>query len=388
MILEELRERKCAYVDRYPPYYIASAGCHELNLVNQSAEFFLDQNGEPENLRLHTIFCAPPGCSKTFWINQFLRGKYAILGDTGIDITLEATLTGAGFVGTTRFNQGESIREPGLAEVHQKAIIGIEEFSAVTTMFKTSHSGELDNALLLALDSGYVYKRLAAGPIKYRTYVTLQTGSQPSRFDLSSGLGRRFCFLEFMPTLKDFRILTLATRHLGQLTVNPTRTHQIRMGIRNLRERMANIKAVDIDTKFYEYMDDKEVRHIEEVVLKRLLMGYAAMRGYFKNRGHQKDGILDARFDPTARGLIERQHQWRLNVQRGSEFSQVMIILEDCGGKAAIPILRERLLDYGMDYGQASDLIYQMTDRLRLIRKKGNVVFLPGYKEDITNNVI
>ncbi|GAH74472.1 unnamed protein product, partial [marine sediment metagenome] len=136
-----------------------------------------------------------------------MRGDQAILLNSGIDNTMENMMTGAGFVGTTKFKDGEKVKELGLAEERPAAIIGIEEFSAVTNMFKATHSGELDTALLGALDSGYCYKRLASGPIKYQTFVTLQTGVQPARFNLSSGLGRRLLFIEFIPTRKDWNTL-------------------------------------------------------------------------------------------------------------------------------------------------------------------------------------
>ena len=93
LILAELEERGCAYVDRFPPYYIASTGCHLFNLMNQQREIFIE-SGRVRDTRLHVIFCSPPGFSKTFWIEQFLRGQQAILLGSGIEITLQAAMTG------------------------------------------------------------------------------------------------------------------------------------------------------------------------------------------------------------------------------------------------------------------------------------------------------
>lgn len=393
LIMEELLHRGCAYVERFPPYYIASIGCHILNLANREAEFYMDKGGDVGDIRIHIIFSAPPGFSKTFWLNQFMpRGtsetasRHAILKNTGLDVTMEATLTGAGFVGTTRFNQGESIREPGLAELHSQALIGIEEFSAVTSMFKTAHSGELDNALLLALDSGYVYKRLAAGPIKYRTHVTLWTGSQPMRFDLSSGLGRRFVFIEFMPTTQDFLRLRSARREGIGKTHDPIRTDRIRDEIRSLIVKASSIRKIEIDPRFYEWVDEfdqegQNIWHIQEVLLERFLLGLAFMRNGIRNWNFQRDALLYAEFDDVAKYFCEMLSEWRYNVTRGSEYSQVMIILEDLGGKAPKAVIRNRLLDYGMDFGQATELLYTMSSKLKMIIEQGSFIHLPGYKE-------
>jgi len=379
-MLDELLERGCAYVHRFPPFYIASIGCHIFNLAN-AKELFYAEGGDRADARLHLIFCSPPGFSKTYWLNQFLREKLygdqsAILAKSAIPVRMEATLTGAGFVGTTRFKDGDKSREMGLAEEHADAIIGIEEFSAVTSMFKQSYAGELDNALLLALDSGYVYKRLAAGPIEYQTFVTLQTGSQPARFDLSSGLGRRFLFLEFMPTTQDFRTLTLARRRSKGKLFNPIRTKLIKKELQDLRTKLHSLKEVVIDKEFYTFMDDAGIKHLEEVLHERFLIGLSVMRGNFTENSRP---TLRATFDDVAKGLMQQEIVWRRNVKRGSEFSQVMIILEDFGGIATSDQVRERLLDYGMDFGQASDLIHNMATRLRLIIRKGGKLILPGY---------
>lgn len=376
LIMEELIERGCAYVDRYPPFYIASIGAHQINLVNHAQKMEIT-SGDVADLRLHLIFCAPPGFSKTYWLNQFMRGQHAILANTGIDVTMEASVTGAGFVGTKKFVDGQSEHVMGLAELHSTAIIGIEEFSAVTSMFKASHSGELDNALLLALDSGYVQKRLAAGPIKYRTFITLQTGSQPARFDLSSGLGRRFLIIEFMPTSKDFRILTLARRRARGRRFNPIRLGRIRTELRSLRDKLLNIREIEIDENFYTYMDDCGIKHVEEVLHERFLVGLNVMRGNFKDKGT----VMFAEMDSVAKGLLDAEMGWRFNIKRGSDLSQVISIVQDFGGLVEVDDVRMRLLDYGMDFRQAAALIDSMVG-MRLIKRKGSKVYLPDLVND------
>lgn len=89
---------------------------------------------------------APPGFSKTFWLEQFLRGIQAILKGSSIDIGFEGAMTEAGFVGTTKFVDGERRIIRGCAKVFCDAIVGIEEFSALTEMMKAQYSKQLDNS--------------------------------------------------------------------------------------------------------------------------------------------------------------------------------------------------------------------------------------------------
>jgi len=372
LILAELNERGCAYVEKYAPYYITSTGCHLFNLMNQQKEVFIE-GGRVSDTRLHIIFCSPPGFSKTYWLEQFLRGKQALLLGSGIDITMEAAMTGAGFVGTTRFSDGESVREPGLAEEHHAAICGIEEFAAVTNMFRQSYSGELDTALLQALDSGFVYKRLASGSINYRTCITLHTGSQPSRFDLSSGLGRRFIFIEFIPMRKDFRLLTKARRRSRGINFNPVRTRLIRDTIDGLKPRLSKITDVDIDDEFYDFMDKFGVVHYEEALYEKMLLGYSVMSG------NLHDNVLFMEMTPAAKMFLLDEINHRRSIKKGSEFSQVFAVLEDSGGGASEDYVREMLLDYGCDYAQSTDLIELML-RIKLISRIGRNLLLPGKK--------
>jgi len=373
-IIQELTDRGSAYVDDMCPYYISSIGCHLLNLVNQSLQFYVE-SGRPIDTRLHILFVAPPGFSKSFWLSQFLRGAEGILTKSGIEVLMEATLSGAGFVGTVKFGgQNDAIREMGLAEQSATAIIGVEEFAAVTNMFKTTHSSDLDTALLQALDSGFVYKRLAAGSIKFRTYLTLWSGCQPARFDLSSGLGRRFLFIEFIPNKADFRILTEARRNSKGRRSNPVQLQIIRDGVRELVAFLRQLNEVTIDPKFYDLMDKHEIIHYEEVLYERLMLGLSVMRGHFvKSGGGYR---LDATLDDLALKFLEDEIVHRQAIKRGSEYSQVFTILEDTEtGKASIDFVREMLLNYGNDYTQASTLIFSMI-KTGLVNKSGEIISL------------
>jgi len=172
LIEEEFVHRKCAHVDIYPRHFACSLGAHIFNLVNQETEVLV-QSSIPVDLRQHIMFVAPPGFSKTFWMEQFVRGTWSILHETGIQHGFEGSTTEAGFVGSATLVDGEPVITAGLAKIYEWGICAFEEFSALTAMMRSHHSRQLDAALLLALDKGYVVKRLRAGRIGYKTNVSV-----------------------------------------------------------------------------------------------------------------------------------------------------------------------------------------------------------------------
>jgi len=311
---------------------------------------------------------APPGFSKTFWITQYLRGPQAILLGSGIDIGMESNMTEAGFVGTIRFFDHEPVVVKGAASLYSNAIVGIEEFSALTISMQQQYGQQLDTALLGALDDGWVYKRLAAGEISYQTNITLFTGCQPARFDLSSGLGRRFFFVQFIPSKWDFKLLTAARRQAKGARYNPLRTERIRAALRQLKSQISEIEEVVFDESVYELFDKHNVIHYEEPLYERLLIGYHLMRGDFGKR-------LYISLDSTARRLCEQEIAWRNQIRRGSEFSEVFLVLREHGGKMLLTELKDRLLQYGLDWSQSSQLIAEL-QRLKALRVRGEIVEL------------
>ena len=366
-MLQELKERKASHVEVYPPFFIASIGCHILNLMNQKNKIYFVA-GRLANLRVHIMIVAPPGFSKTFWLEQFLRGAQALLADSGIEVDFEAALTEAGFVGTTKFADGDSVRIKGVAEEHSTAIVGCEEFSAVTTMMQQQYAKMLDSALLGALDSGYVYKRLAAGPIHYQTHLTLQVGVQPARFDLSSGLGRRFCFLQFIPTAGDRRLITLARRASRGVRYNPVRTQRIRKELSILRERINHIERIVFDPQIDTFFDTQRVIHYEEEMFERLIMGYKIMKGQF-------DHELYVSLDEVSQRLVETELYYRDSIRRGSEFAEVLMILRDNESEMKLIELQDEMLSFGHNWSQSRHIISQML-KMKALQMAGENVKL------------
>jgi hypothetical protein len=369
-MLAELFERKCRNVREHAAYYVCSVGAHLFNLVNRRKHIYVT-SGQIPDLRLHILMSSPPGFSKTFWIEQFLRGEHALLVGSGIDVVFEQTMTEAGFVGTVKFSNGQIVHIPGLAELHKNAIVGVEEFSAITMMLQQQYSQQLDVALLSALDSGWVKKRLAGSgerPIEYRTNITLFAGVQPARYDLSSGLGRRFFFLSFIPTARDFQEFKVSRRTGRGVRYNPFRSNLIRLELKQLQDRLNTVEEIEFADRVDKLFDECDLLHYEEMLFERLLIGYAVMKGWIEK-------TLKVDVDDEARRLVQEGVKHRREIQKGAEFAMVVSVIAEHGGKITRQLLSDRLLKYGLDWREAGELISEML-RLHLIGFDGQRVYL------------
>jgi len=369
LILEELTESKACHVDRFPPFYILSVGAHLLNLTNKRKGIYFEGRRIPD-LRVHIMFNAPPGGEKSFWLEQFLRGEQAILMDSGIGIVMKGSMTEAGFVGTTRFEGGEKVVVPGICKTHMSDIVGIEEFAAVTQSLSQEHSRTLDPALLGALDSGWVYKDLAAGSISYETRLTLWGATQPARFDLRSGMARRFLFINNIPTMKDLAEIRLARRNSKNVRYNPVRTDRIRQELKDLKARVEGIESITWDEEvIYTGYDKLKLLHWEEKLYDNMLMGYWIMRGKF-------DRELHVTLDDTITNYILQEARHRDTIRRGSEFAEILLLMREHNGEIEEFVLKDELLAFGKDWRQSRQLIDDLIHIRALVRMPNGILKL------------
>ena len=231
-ILNELEARNVAYARKFPPYYISSLGCHIFNIMNQQKGIYTEA-GLKVNTRQHIILVTVPGFGKSFWLRQFLENELSLVKGTKIGCTFESQMSEAGFVGTAKFNsEGVAQESPGLCRNESNSIVGIEEFSAISAAVSQNYNAGLDTALLTALDSGMVRKRLAAGKIEYQTNLSLWTGVQPARYELSSGLARRFLFLLLIPNFNDIKQFKLNRRSSKNVKTNTLTLGKLKAAIK------------------------------------------------------------------------------------------------------------------------------------------------------------
>lgn len=305
--------------------------------------------------------------SKTFWQEQFLRGKWCILEGTMTQHGFEGSTTEAGFVGSATMSEnGDPVVTPGLAKVYEEGIVGFEEFSALTAMMKSSHSQQLDAALLLALDRGYVVKRLRAGKIGYKTNVTVWAGTQPSRFDLTSGLGRRFYYLLLIPTEEDRRVLREKIRAGWGVRMDVERTNKIRASIDELKDRLFKVKTVKKDPSVNLLLDELNMPPYEEQLYVRLILGYKVITEDFGE-------TLTLDIDPTVEMLCRQESIWRKAIRRGPEIAEVVSLLRANGNSMSMIELRDAMMEFGMDWKRSSELITELSKMKILAMGETNV---------------
>lgn len=350
-IILELESRKVADARTIGPFYISSMATHMLNIVNQSKRIYTE-GGLPANLRQHILYVAPPGFGKSYYVKQFMEHEdYSLLkGISSYPAFFEGALNEAGLIGSIDpAAPGQAPRKMyGLAGGEgANAIVGMEEFAAITNVMKQDFNAGLDTALLTMLDSGLVNKRMRNGKIEYATNMTWWVGTQPARFDLSSGLARRFTFVVKYPKWEDFALMSerrRAAKSVKKTSQNSKLLHdmidQKMVQIRN------NVSSVSFQDDFYKIMDKKKVIHYEEAIYERLAIGYWLMREENLN------GPLTIRIDPELERLIEIEHDNRKKIKKGAISSMVWNMIKDLPsiGKKE---LMDKLLDLSMDYDES-----------------------------------
>lgn len=354
---EWMTQRKIGFIDMILPYYVSAACCHMLNLENKRREFYYE-HGQPADLRLHMFLVAPPGYMKTFILKRLLDRRNSIFGRSTIKTAFVGTLTEAGFVGTINLVDGEPVQMPGAAYDFMDHLLGIDEFSALTNMMTMEHSKNLDNALLTALDSGYLIKRLAAGELRYETHLTLMTGSQPARFNLTSGLGRRFLYIYFVPNMKqqdDMRKF----RRLGKgIQGDQEITEKVHILTEKFTDKIKQIKQLSFGDSIYNGLDDLDVPHFEEPLFEKIALGYNLAT-------RQITPDFQVEYSSAIEKIWQSEKEWRYKIKSGAQDAQVIqFIIEEPGIEEKD--LKMRLLDFGMSFAETAMAIESLYRQKRI----------------------
>jgi len=351
-ILNELEKRKITHVKEFAPFYISSIGTHIFNIVNQKKNIWTSSAGTV-NTRQHILMVTVPGFGKSFMLKQFLDKEiYSIVKGTAVPASFEQNFTEAGLIGSiSRGPGGEIQTHYGLAYKKGNNIIGVEEFSTVTNAMKQDYNMNLDTSMLTLLDSGDVIKSMSAGSIEYKTNLTMWAGVQPGRYNLSSGLGRRFVFLVFVPTWEDILAFRKASREADGIVVDQLRLTQLKKAI-DIRVAEINnqLTEIEFNMDFYKEMDRLNVMHYEEMIYKRLALGYWLMKVSYPN------GKLIIGVDTELKRIINLEHGFRKRIKKGTDLDQVRAVVK--GRKeVAFEDLISLLLDFSMDEQMARNLI-------------------------------
>lgn len=366
-ILRFFVECKIALADKFAPPYIASLCCHLLNMENQKREFHFEQ-GRVANMRVHVYFVAPPGFFKTLMLTKLCDGPFSILGESVLQAGFEGSMTEAGLTGTFRMESGEFKEHRGAAWDHREGILAIDEFSALTNMMKQEHSMNLESSLLTCLDSGYVAKRLAAGKIEYMSQMSLWTGSQPLKFNLSSGLGRRFFFVYFIPTLSEIKLIRQMRREGKNILPPKELLFHINNLVKQAAEYAKAIQDIEYCGSLYNLMDKYEIPHYEEALYERIAAGITLALL------QEPTKILKVEANDQIAKIFELESAWRSEIKAGADTSQVYIVCCQMAGAPTSTIKHHLTSMMGLDYNEA-------TRQMEILYRQGRIVYKPAQGE-------
>jgi len=285
-----------------PMYGKIPEGCARVGLETQSAGF-LQQFGQTPDLRVHTAYIAPPGFSKNFFMDFFLNNDSGFLrfGIQGIPATKITTMTEANYIGS-KDAKGRVMY--GNAKLYCAGIIAMPEFYSVTLEGQMQHSLQMETMLLEALEHGEIFKGLAGQNIRYYTHHTLWAATQPGkRFDISSGMGRRLNFLQYMPTEKEQEEYKEA-QEAGY-------GRKVDFGVvRNVRAYMYKVwnqRKIDRYVFTDKYLEERQkwmkliIRHTDLRLFDNVAMGYNFITNF-----EESSGTLTVDLDDRLHKLIKR----------------------------------------------------------------------------------
>lgn len=375
--MEELHSRNSYKREVYAPYYVCSYAVHAFNLINQRQGIYWEGKKIP-NMRLHILFVAPPGYMKTYYMGVMGADRFGVFTNGGITIGAEQSMTEAGFIGTIRSEAGLVTRTEGAAETFQNGLLLIDEFSAITNALKVSYNSQMDSQLLSALDHGKVYKRLGGGKIEYITNLTLWAGVQPARYDLTSGLGRRMCFLLFLPTRLDNDALMDAMHKARNIRADELEMTKIWDKIQVWHKNMEVIKSVEFDDSVFAMYKKLGLFSYESSYFDRLALGYQ-----LATYGPEKKISITIK-DKELQRMLMREKKWRDDIGKGVDYIQLRKTIEVCGVEGedgGISITKSELVDECVMVGWNAQQVHEMLIEMQkfgIIRIKGSLVILGG----------
>lgn len=365
-ILEYLNEMQIANVNKFFPFYVCSGGAHLFNRMNEVNKIICS-HGLPLNMRGHVFFVAPQGFSKSFSMRVFAEKVYGLFNKTELNPGWEDRMTEARYSGTVyTSSSGEVKTEFGAAHQYRNRIMCVDEFDALAKAMQQEHSSTLESAICTSLDSGMIRKGLGRGVLEYKTALTMWAGSQPMRFDLGQGTGRRFIFLLFIPSDKDVEIIREAMRRGKNVKFNESKLENIKSGIDDVWSRLQFVNRVNFDDSLNKYYNNLNIMPYEEHLFNVIALGYTVMNKDF-------DGIINVTLDKELERLFKYEDDWRRRIKKGPETEQVLQIIKDrmTNGTDWISKMQvqERMADFGVDFKKSDVLIFQCQKEGRVERK-------------------
>jgi len=174
----------------------------------------------------------------------------------------------------------------------------------------------MKNQLLTSTDNGRVMKALKQGWVRYNTRYTVWAGTQPGRFEMASGLDRRFFILDIdMNPNKESEFKKAMARQSAMTGQTRANLAEQAIAIKAwVRSRMMDAilnppTGICFSDELTEWIQQPAVRSFESDLCRRLAIGYTMMKPEYK--GGQ---ILMVDLDEPLLGLLNDSLKMRRNV--------------------------------------------------------------------------
>ncbi|MFA5760441.1 MAG: hypothetical protein WC877_01610 [Dehalococcoidales bacterium] len=335
-------------------------------------------------MRLPVIAMGPPGCGKSYYLEQMSDPLVGILNNLQYNLKFEQEMSDAGLVGTVSENPndpGHPLIKKGVAENHSESLVLIDEFSSVMLSALKSQTGVKAETLLSVLDSGRVVKALANGEYEYFTNLTLWCGIQPVKCDMSGGLGRRLCIVLNIPTKEDEERYADASQKSDNVKIDPEHMKDLNTRIKMWESTIKCIKHVEFSNEFYTFVRKKlcAKNYIIELY-KKLGIGYTIAK-----YGGSENIVVN--LDDNLRNILKLEEIWRRQVMQGPEIQQIlaMIISQGIKTDAGITIQKVTLNFLGSDMGLSAEQVNKCLTDMKaygyLVIKNNTVTLNPSVTE-------
>ena len=258
-------------------------------LRHNNVPFYTPMSQLPDT-RIHIMLRGAKGSGKSVLILMFLAESTGLLyahdadlGDGMKTMMGPNSITEAGMFGSVN-EEGDIAGRP-IAREMCGGFLGFEEFSSMSDASKKDHSMDMKNQLLTSLDNGRVQKGMKSGWVKYTTRYSVWAGTQPARFELDSGLDRRFFIIDIeMDDAKE-----LAFKRAQHAQSNMTKDDRIALAEKTIiirewfKQRMIDAvenppSGVLFDDSILAWLEHPSVRSFEADLFRRIAIGYHMMQ--------------------------------------------------------------------------------------------------------------
>ena len=362
-------------VDSALQRFSCSVGCHLLNLVNNEHKLFYSKS-KLTNFRTHIVFQAPSGFSKSMMLDFFLHPETGLLSEAFFPTDVESTFTTEAWMGTMteiHDEEEETYVSTGVFQRFKKGIVGADEYARLKDM--AENPGDRNDVvyLLKALDDGRSSKNMAYGRIDINDIcMTFWCGMRPTSLRFTSGLGRRFSYQTFFPTMREADEFKKSN---AKPSGNEKISESTKMKVSTLNiyflDKSSSIREIDFDDVNNWLINNERIAHFDMPHYRRLAIGWSIVNGTYPQINLDSE-LLD---------LFMNEYVSRKCIRDNPMHEAVRRILSEYSNG----ISKDRLLDFMDNYYQTPKA--HTTSIINSLRRYG-VITLTNGKYVVTSDAI